>query len=114
MANTAKSFVPSLSGEISTATATSNAATLNAQLGVITSEALTTTQSSTYTCTLTNNFVGTGSVVLYSLSNGTNTQGTPLMKSVTAGAGSVVFIVVNLHPSAEAFNGTIKIAYTVL
>lgn len=114
MANTAKSFVPSLSAEVSTGTAVTNAVTLNAQLGVITSEALTTAQSATYLCTLTNSYIGTGSIVLASLSNGTNTQGTALMKSITPAAGSVAFLVVNLHPSAEALNGTIKISYVVL
>jgi hypothetical protein len=114
MANTLASWAPNLSGEIGTATATSNAATLNAQLGVITSESLTTAQDATYTCTVTNSLVGTGSVVLVSIANGSNNQGTTVVTKVTPGAGSFVVIVANKHASAQAFNGTIKISFLVL
>lgn len=114
MANTLKSFVPQLSDSVSTASATSNAATLNAQLGTITTEALTTAQDATYTLTLTNNFVGTGSIVMASLALGTSSTGTPVLTRVTPGAGSVVFIVYNKHASAVALNGTLKISYVVL
>lgn len=114
MANTAKSYIPSLSSEVSTATATAGAATLNAQLGTITTEALTTAQDATYTLTLTNNFIAAGSIVIPTLANGSNTQGTPLLGRTTPAAGSCTITVTNKHASAQALNGTLKIGFVVL
>src|SRR5690348_4962482 len=106
MATTVASHVPDLSGATGTATATSGAATLNKQAGVITTESLTTAQDASYTLTITNSRVGTGSIVLASVANGTNTQGTTVVTKVTPAAGSIVIIVTNKHASAQAFNGT--------
>ena len=114
MANTVASHVPDLSGSVGTATATSGAATLNKQVGTITTESLTTAQDASYTLTLPNSRVGTGSVVLVSVANGTNTQGTTVVTKVTPAAGSVVIIVTNKHASAQALNGTLKISFLVI
>jgi Na+-transporting NADH:ubiquinone oxidoreductase subunit NqrD len=103
-----------LSEGVGTQTASTGAATLDKQLGVITTEALTTAQDAAYTLTLTNAFVAAGSVVLVSVANGTNTQGTAILVSVKPAAGSVVIVVKNKHASAEALNGTLKIAFLVL
>lgn len=96
-----------------TASATAGAATLSKTAGVITSEALTTAAGATYTLTLTNTKVAATSQVFASVSNGTNTQGIPIISTVTPGAGSVVVIVEN-NGLVQAFNGTIKIAFMVL
>lgn len=96
-----------------TAAATAGAATLSKTLGVVTSEALTTAGLATYTLTLTNTTVSATSVVMASLANGTNTQGTPAIGLVTPGSGSVVITVNNLH-ATQALNGTIKIAFQVV
>lgn len=97
-----------------TATATSGAATLNNRFGVITSEALTTAQNAIYTLTITNSAIKAGDLVFASVQNGTNTQGTPMIGTVTPANGSVVIQVINKHASAEALNGTLKIAFAAL
>lgn len=96
-----------------TAAASAGAATLAKSAGVITSEALTTAAAAAYTLTLTNSTIAAADQVLASLQNGTNTAGIPVIERVTPGAGSVVIVVRNLH-SADAFDGTIKIAFAVL
>ncbi len=97
-----------------TATATAGAATLSKSSGKITSEALTTAQDASYTLTLTNTTIAAADIVLVSLANGTNTQGTPIVTRVTPGSGSVVIIVTNKHATAQALNGTLVISFVVL
>jgi exosome complex RNA-binding protein Csl4 len=96
-----------------TATATSGAATLNKQAGVITSESLTTAAAAAYTLTITNSLVAAGSIVLASVQSGTNTQGVLSIDSVTPDDGSVVIVVRNRHAS-QALNGTIKVSFVVI
>lgn len=96
-----------------TASATAGAATLNKPSGVITSESLTTAAGAAYTLTLTNSEIAATSQVLVSVGNGTNSAGRPTVTTVTPGSGSVVIVVQNIH-SADALNGTIKIAFAVL
>lgn len=96
-----------------TATATAGAATLNKDAGVITSEGLTTAAAATYTLTITNSSIAAADQVFASVQNGTNSQGTPVITTVTPGSGSVAIIVKNDH-ATDAFNGTIKIAFMVL
>lgn len=110
----AASSVAPLSVTKGTATATAGAATLNATTGVVTSEALTTAQDASYTLTLTNSYVDANSVVLASVANGDNTQGTTVVTKVTPGSGSVVIIVTNMHATAQALNGTLKIAFAIV
>jgi hypothetical protein len=95
-----------------TATSTANAATINAQTGVITTEALTTAAGATYTMTLTNKYIQAGSIVLATVGKGTDTAGMPVVAFVTPAAGSAVIILQNIH-SADALNGTLKIGFTV-
>lgn len=96
------------------ATATAGAATLNAVSGKVTSEAVTTAQNAIYTLTLTNSKIAADSIVLASVGNGTNTQGTPTITRITPAAGSVVILVSNLHASAQALNGTIVVSFLVI
>jgi len=95
-----------------TASAVAGAATVSKQAGVVTSEALTTAAGATYTLTLTNTLVAATSIVLASVSDGTNSQGTLTVGKITPGAGSVTIGVRNAH-ATEALNGTIKIAFAV-
>ncbi len=61
-----------------TATASSNAATLNAAgSGIITTESLTTAAGSDYTLTLTNNMVAAADIVFATVQLGTSTVGNP-------------------------------------
>lgn len=97
-----------------TATAASGAATLNRAAGVVTSEALTTAQNAIYTLTITNSEVEAGDIVMASVANGTNTQGTPMIGRVQPSAGSLVVQVINKHATSQAFNGTVKVAFHVI
>lgn len=95
------------------ATASAGAATLNALQGKVTTESLTTAQYAFYTLTLTNDQIAAGDIVLASVANGTNTQGTPMIEKITPAAGSVVIRVRNAHVSAEALNGTLVVSFVV-
>ena len=103
-----------MTGTIGTATATAGAATLAAYQGKVTSEALTTAQNGIYTLTITNSLIAATDIVLVSVANGTNTQGTIMVGRVTPGASSVVVTVINKHATAEALNGTIVISFVVV
>lgn len=96
-----------------TATATAGAATLSKSAGVVTSESLTTAAAAIYTLTLTNTAIAAADQVFVSVQNGTNTAGVPVVSTVVPAAGSVVIKILNAH-AADAFNGTIKIAFAVL
>ncbi len=112
MAGTAKSYVPSLSGEVKTATGTSHAETLNAQAGIITTESLTTAAAATESRTLTNNFIQTGSMVLVWVVGGGNTRLAIIPSSAVSSAGSATISLTNAH--ASSLNGTVKYAFLVL
>ena len=99
---------------VGTAVATAGAATLNAQTGKVTSESLTTAQNVNYTMTITNNQIAAADIVLASIANGTNTQGTPVLLRVTPGAGSVAIVIRNAHESAQALNGTLVVSFQVI
>lgn len=99
-------------GDNGTASATAGAATLNKQVGVITSEALTTAGGAAYTLTLTDSEVAATSRVFVSVGNGTNTTANYFLESVTEGSGSVVIVVRN-NTVATALNGTLKIKFLV-
>ena len=103
-----------LKATLGAAAATAGAATLAARQGKITSEALTTAQNLFYTLTITNTAVTAADIVMASLANGTNTAGTPVITSVTPGAGSIVIVVQNMHATAVALNGTLVISFQVL
>jgi hypothetical protein len=97
-----------------TATATGGAATLANRFGKVTSEALTTAQNAIYTLTITNTAIRATDIVLASVANGTNTQGTPVVTRVQPADGSLVILVSNLHASAQALNGTIVVSFAAL
>jgi SOS-response transcriptional repressor LexA len=99
---------------VGTVTASSAAATLSALQGKVTSEALTTAQNAIYTLTLTNDQIAAGDIVLASVANGTNSQGTPMIGRIQPAAGSVVIQVINKHASAEALNGTVVVSFVVI
>lgn len=110
---TQASHVPGLSADNDTVTAVAGAAEKDAQLVVVTSESLTTAAAADYTLTLTNARIKAGSVVLASIQNGSNSAGTPVLRTVTPADGSVVIKVYNAH-AANAFDGTIKVSVAVL
>ncbi len=99
-----------------TATASANAATLNAAgSGVITTESLSTLAGSDYTLTLTNNMVAAADMVFATVQNGTNAGGAPYIRTVTPAAGSVVIVVRNGQTTIDtAISGTLKISFLVV
>lgn len=103
-----------IGGTSGTASASAGAATANVIRGKITTEALTTAQNAAYTLTLTNSQIAAADIVLVSVANGTNTQGTTVVTKVTPAAGSVVVIIHNKHDSAVALNGTLVISFLVV
>lgn len=112
--NRAVAILGGIFNTIGTAIAVAGAATLNTFSGKVTSEALTTAQNAIYTLTVTNEKVKTGSMVLVSVSNGTNTQGTPIIGRVATLNGSFTVQVINQHASAQALNGTVVVNYLLI
>lgn len=100
--------------DAATATATAGAATLNALAGKVTTEALTTAQDAVYTLTITNSTVAAADLVFASVANGTNTQGTTVIKSVKPASSSIVIVIANKHATAEALNGTLVVSFHVV
>lgn len=94
-----------------TATSTAGAATINAQTGVITTEALTTAAAATYVMTLTNSTITANSIVNVTVGKGTATGAGLVPLTVTPTAGSCVMVLQN--PAGSAVNGTVKIGFTV-
>jgi hypothetical protein len=95
-----------------TGVSTAGAATVNAQVGQITTEALTTAAGATYTFTLTNSLIRATSVVLVTVGRGTATTGEPVVQFLTPAAGSAVILVRNVA-AAAALNGTITVNFAV-
>lgn len=95
-----------------TATSTTGAATLNAESGTITTEALTTAAQASYTFTLTNSSIVATSIILAVVDKGTATTGGLVQAYTTPAAGSAVMIFQN--PGSAAVNGTVKIRFLVI
>lgn len=98
--------------EMGTATASSGAATLNAYIGKITTEALSTAAAAEYTLTLTNNKIGANDFVLVSVDK-KSSAGSPALGECTVTAGQVIITISNVHASA-AFNAAIQINFMVI
>jgi hypothetical protein len=96
-----------------TATSTAGAATINHQVGVVTTEALTTAAASAYAFTLTNSRIATTSVVLLQLMGGTNTTRGIECRAIP-GNGSATLSFFNNNVAASALNGTLIFGFQVL
>lgn len=95
-----------------TATGAAGSATLNAAIGVVTTEVLTAAAGATTTYTISNNQVSSASRIFVSITNGSNTTKPVYATNVAPGAGSFTVDLVNA--GAGALNGTIKITFWVL
>jgi len=100
-------------GDDATVTGASGAATSNHTGVVITTESVSTAAGADFTETLTDANINANSIVLAVVAGGSNSAGTPIVRSVVPSNGSVVIKVYNAHASA-AFNGTLKIAVLVM
>ncbi len=97
-----------------TASATAGAATLAKSAGKVTTESLTTAAGADYTLTITaTGKVAAADQVFVSIANGTNTQGVPILRTVTPGANTITIVIRNDHAS-QALNGTLVVSYMVL
>lgn len=95
-----------------TGTCSTNAVTINAAAGVITTESLTTAAGSSQAITLTNSFIASTDMLFVHQNGGTSTTGTLEINSVP-GSGSATITLTNRHASA-AFNGTFILAFLVV
>lgn len=96
-----------------TGTCSSNAVTINAESGLITTESLTTAAEAVTELTVTNSGCVAGSIISASIVNYAGTTGIPVVYADNAGSGSFK-IQVNNASSAAALNGVLKIYFTCL
>lgn len=101
-----------LSADVGAVTLASNAGTLNAIAGKVTTEALTTAAAGSQALVLTNSLVAAADIVIATVNGGTSTTGSAELKAV-ATANTITFTLTNRHASA-AFNGTFIIGYVVM
>jgi hypothetical protein len=104
--------------DIGTATATNpstvaGAATISKMAGIVTTNVdVNSAGLAIYTLTLTNTLITTGTVILATAWDGTNTQGSPVVSKTTPLAGSCTIVIRNTH-ATEAFNGSLKISFAI-
>lgn len=98
--------------EAGAVTLSSNAGTLNARAGKITSEALATAAGAAVTLTITNSECAAADIILVTRNGGTSDEGTPEW-TVTPGAGSFTILLENRHASA-AFDGTFIFGFLII
>lgn len=101
-----------ISADVGAVTLSSNAGTLNAIAGKVTTEALTTAAAGAQALVLTNDLVDAADIVIATINGGTSTTGSAELKAV-ATADTITFTLTNRHASA-AFNGTFIIGYLVI
>lgn len=95
-----------------TGTTSTNAVTINAGCGVITTESLTTAAGASQAITLTNSFIASTDMLMMTINGGTSTTGSIEVRAVP-GSGSATITLYNRHASA-AFNGTFILAFLVV
>jgi hypothetical protein len=96
-----------------TGTVVTNAVTINAPVGVITTGALTTASGANATAiTLTNSFITASSAIFLQDMGGTNTT-RGVTYSVVPGAGTASITITNGNVAAAALNGTVIFAFQI-
>lgn len=94
------------------------AVTINdAEVCVITTSSLSVKQGATYDITLNSNIItATSAFPNPTVRNGTNTQGLPVVVSVTPASGTAVIKLLNLNLQEDSavLNGTVVITLTIL
>jgi len=96
----------------STGTAVSNAVTISALKGIITTESLTAAAGATTTITVTNDQVEANSLVLITGQYASASAGIPVFRLGTVSAGSFTVLITNTHGSS-ALNAVAKIHFVV-
>lgn len=95
-----------------TATLSTNAATIAKYAAIITSEALTTAHTAAATLVITKTGVAAGDIAVVSQVGGTNTGGVPVFKAVCT-ANTVTITLQNNAIATNAFNGTFVFALII-
>lgn len=92
------------------------ASTCNASRCLITTAALTTVANNLYTLNVSNTYINTSSIVLLTLSNGTNTSSSVFLANSTVYAGAVRVRIGNGAgiSGAATLNGTVKVGVVVI
>jgi hypothetical protein len=103
-----------VSADSTTATLSSNAATITKYAAKITTEALTTAHTATATLVITLSGVAAGDLAFAQLAGGTNTAGLPIIDSVVTTTNTVTIKLKNQALTTNAFNGTFIINLLVL
>lgn len=93
-------------------TEAANAVTANGMAGVITTSSLSTAGGASYAINWTNSFISATSVVMMTISGGTNTVQNTTLHCVP-GAGTATLTIYN-NTAATPLNGTILISYLVM
>ena len=96
-----------------TGTCVSDAVTINSVKGRITTETKTTAAGSTFTITVTNDQAEFTDMLVASIRTIGTLNGTPVISEAKATAGTLTFIVQNIHASA-AFNNAFYIDYMLV
>lgn len=103
-----------LSADSTTATLSSNAATITKYAAKITTESLTTAHTASVALVITLSGVAAGDLAFAQIAGGTNTGGLPLINSVVTTANTVTINLKNQALTTNAFNGTFIINLLVL
>lgn len=103
-----------VSADSTTATLSSNAATITKYAAKITTESLTTAHTASVALVITLSGVAAGDLAFAQLAGGTNTGGLPIINSVVTTTNTVTINLKNQALTANAFNGTFFINLLVL
>jgi hypothetical protein len=90
-----------------------DAVAMNSDAAIIATKALTTAALTSYTFTVNCSLLGLTTIPIVELGNGSNSQGVPIMATVTVaatqdGPGTLTVVIFNAHAS-QALNGTLQV-----
>lgn len=82
-------------------------------VGTVVTDALVTKAGEKHPLSITDASIKATSLVWVSIKNGSNTQGSPVVVSVTPTDGAAIVEIMNLHPKDD-LNGTLNVALMVI
>lgn len=103
-----------VSADSTTATLSSNAATITKYAAKITTESLTTAHTASQALTVTLTGVAAGDLAFAVIAGGTNTGGLPIIAKCVTTTNTVTITLTNQALTTNAFNGTFIINLLVL
>jgi hypothetical protein len=95
-----------------------DAVAMNGDAAIITTKSLTLAALTAYTFTISASLLKANSIPIVELGNGSNTQGVPIVATVTqAGTpispGTLTIVIFNAH-ATQALNGTLQLAVLLI